>query len=36
LTLKAVRELATEAIAAGKEPATLYNIDNLVLLSHHP
>ena len=33
LTLQAVRELATEAIAAGKEPAVLYKIDNLVLLS---
>jgi esterase/lipase superfamily enzyme len=28
-----VRELAIEAIAAGKEPPTLYKIDNLVLLS---
>lgn len=33
LTLAAVRELANEAIAAGKEPADLYKIDNLVLLS---
>jgi esterase/lipase superfamily enzyme len=33
LTLRAVRELAIEAIAAGKEPAVLYGIDNLVLLS---
>jgi esterase/lipase superfamily enzyme len=33
LTLKAVRELGLEAIAAGKEPADLYKIDNLVLLS---
>ena len=33
LTLQAVRELATEAIAAGKEPVDLYKIDNLVLLS---
>jgi esterase/lipase superfamily enzyme len=33
LALKAVRELALEAIAAGKEPADLYRIDNLVLLS---
>jgi esterase/lipase superfamily enzyme len=33
LLLKAVRELALEAIAAGKEPADLYRIDNLVLLS---
>jgi esterase/lipase superfamily enzyme len=33
LTLRAVRELAMEAISAGKEPATLYGIDNLVLLS---
>ncbi|MBK1717772.1 alpha/beta hydrolase [Thiocystis violacea] len=33
LTLKAVRELALEAIAAGKEPVNLYHIDNLVLLS---
>ncbi len=31
--LKAVRELALEAIAAGKEPVDLYKIDNLVLLS---
>ena len=33
LTLRAVRALANEAIAAGKEPTDLYNIDNLVLLS---
>jgi len=33
LTLKAVRELALEAIAAGKEPVDLYHIENLVLLS---
>ncbi|MCU0836780.1 MAG: alpha/beta hydrolase [Chromatiaceae bacterium] len=33
LTLKAVRELAMEAISAGKEPASLYKIQNLVLLS---
>jgi esterase/lipase superfamily enzyme len=33
LTLRAVRELAIEAIAAGKEPAVLYGIQNLVLLS---
>lgn len=33
LTLKAVRELGLEAIAAGKEPVDLYKIDNLVLLS---
>jgi esterase/lipase superfamily enzyme len=33
LTLRAVSELATEAIAAGKEPLDLYKIDNLVLLS---
>jgi esterase/lipase superfamily enzyme len=33
LTLRAVRNLATETIAAGKEPAALYKIDNLVLLS---
>jgi len=31
--LKAVRELVIEAVAAGKEPINLYNIDNLVLLS---
>jgi esterase/lipase superfamily enzyme len=31
--LKAVRELALEAIAAGKEPVNIYKIDNLVLLS---
>ncbi|MBK5971270.1 MULTISPECIES: alpha/beta hydrolase [Thiorhodovibrio] len=33
LTLRAVSELVTEAIAAGKEPVDLYKIDNLVLLS---
>jgi esterase/lipase superfamily enzyme len=33
LTLKAVRELGLEAIAAGKEAADLYQIGNLVLLS---
>lgn len=33
LTLAAVRELAIEAIAAGKEPMDLYPIVNLVLLS---
>jgi esterase/lipase superfamily enzyme len=33
VTLRAVRELALEAIAAGKEPANLYKIQNLVLLS---
>jgi esterase/lipase superfamily enzyme len=33
VTLKAVRELGLEAIAAGKEAADLYKIDNLVLLS---
>ncbi|MBK1700017.1 alpha/beta hydrolase [Thiococcus pfennigii] len=33
LMLKAVRELALEAIAAGREPAILYKIDHLVLLS---
>jgi esterase/lipase superfamily enzyme len=33
LTLKAVRELGLEAIAAGKEAADIYKIDNLVLLS---
>jgi len=33
VTLKAVRELGIEAIAAGKEAADLYKIDNLVLLS---
>lgn len=33
LTLRAVRELANEALAAGSEPADLYKIDNLVLLS---
>jgi esterase/lipase superfamily enzyme len=33
LTLRAVRELGMEAIAAGKEPANLYKIKNLVLLS---
>ncbi|MCG6896317.1 MAG: alpha/beta hydrolase [Thiocapsa sp.] len=33
LTLKAVRELGLEAIAAGKEAVDLYKIDNLVLLS---
>ncbi|RDE49421.1 MAG: alpha/beta hydrolase [Candidatus Accumulibacter meliphilus] len=33
LTLRAVRELANEALAAGKEPADLTKIDNLVLLS---
>ncbi|MGE5152433.1 MAG: alpha/beta hydrolase [Bdellovibrio bacteriovorus] len=31
--LRAVRELALEAISAGKEPMELYKIDNLVLLS---
>lgn len=31
--LKAVHDLALEAIAAGKEPIDLYKIDNLVLLS---
>jgi len=33
LTLKALRELGLEAIAAGKEAADLYKIDNLVLFS---
>jgi len=33
LTLRAVKELTNEAIAAGKEPVNLYKIDNLVLLS---
>jgi esterase/lipase superfamily enzyme len=33
LTLRAVRELVLESIAAGKEAADLYKIDNLVLLS---
>ena len=33
VTLSAVRELGMEAIAAGKEPAILYKIKNLVLLS---
>jgi esterase/lipase superfamily enzyme len=33
LTLAAVRELVLESIAAGKEPAELLKIDNLVLLS---
>ena len=33
LTLRAVSELVTEAIAAGKEPIDLYKIDNLVLFS---
>ena len=33
VTLRAVRELGMEAIAAGKEPAMLYKIKNLVLLS---
>jgi esterase/lipase superfamily enzyme len=33
LTLKAVRELVLESIAAGKEAADLYKIYNLVLLS---
>jgi esterase/lipase superfamily enzyme len=33
LTLRAMTALTTEAIAAGKEPADLYKIDNLVLLS---
>jgi esterase/lipase superfamily enzyme len=33
VTLKAVRELALEAIAAGKEAVDLYQIENLVLLS---
>lgn len=33
LTLRAVRELALEAIAAGKEPVNLYHIENLALLS---
>lgn len=33
LTVRAVSELATEAIAAGKEPADLYKIENLILLS---
>lgn len=33
LMLAAVRELALEAISAGKEPLDLYKIDNLVLLS---
>lgn len=33
LTLKAVRELGLEAIAAGKEAVDLYKIDKLVLLS---
>ncbi|NEV61320.1 alpha/beta hydrolase [Thiorhodococcus minor] len=33
LTLRAVSELAREAIAASKEPMDLYKIDNLVLLS---
>jgi len=31
--LRAVHDLALEAIAAGKEPVKLYKIDNLVLLS---
>jgi esterase/lipase superfamily enzyme len=33
VTLRAVRELGMEAIAAGKEPAHMYKIKNLVLLS---
>jgi esterase/lipase superfamily enzyme len=33
LTLRAVNALVLEAIAAGKEPAALYKIDKLVLLS---
>jgi esterase/lipase superfamily enzyme len=33
VTLKAVRELGLEAIAAGKEAADIYKIDKLVLLS---
>lgn len=33
VTLKAVRELGLEAIAAGKEPVDIYQIGNLVLLS---
>jgi esterase/lipase superfamily enzyme len=33
LTMRAVNALSTEAIAAGKEPADLYKIDNLVLVS---
>lgn len=33
LTLRAVSELANEAIAAGKQPAAVYKIENLVLLS---
>jgi esterase/lipase superfamily enzyme len=33
IMLDAVRELALEAIASGKEPADLYKIDNLVLFS---
>lgn len=33
LTLRAVRELTNEAIAAGNEPVDAYKIDNLVLLS---
>jgi esterase/lipase superfamily enzyme len=33
VTLRAVRELGLEAIAAGKEAADLYKIENLVLLS---
>jgi esterase/lipase superfamily enzyme len=33
VTLRAVRELGMEAIAAGKEPVNLYRIKNLVLLS---
>jgi len=33
LTLKAVRELGLEAIAAGKEAVDLYKMNNLVLLS---
>lgn len=33
VTLSAARELALEAIAAGKEPAPLFKVKNLVLLS---
>lgn len=33
VTLSAARELALEAIAAGKEPASLFKVKNLVLMS---
>ncbi|MBK1619107.1 hypothetical protein CKO42_11815 [Lamprobacter modestohalophilus] len=33
VTLSAARELALEAVAAGKEPATLFKVRNLVLMS---